>query len=37
MVVPAHALNALQLRLKSVTNEGHFSLEAETVFRPYHT
>jgi hypothetical protein len=35
MVHPAHVLQALQLRLKSVCNEGHLILEAETVFRPY--
>jgi hypothetical protein len=31
MVLPAHALLAVQARLKSVSNEGHFTLEAETV------
>jgi hypothetical protein len=35
MAVPAHALPAVQVRLKSVRNEGPFTLEAETVFRPY--
>jgi hypothetical protein len=33
MVLPAHALQAVQVTLKSVNNEGHFTLEAETVFR----
>jgi hypothetical protein len=28
-------LHAVQVRLKSVSNEGHFTLEAETVIRPY--
>jgi hypothetical protein len=35
VALPAHALQAEQVRLKSVINEGHFTLEAETVFRPY--
>jgi hypothetical protein len=35
MILTAHALQALQVRLKSVSNEGHFTFEAETVFRPY--
>jgi hypothetical protein len=35
MVLPAHALQPVRVRLKSVSNEGHFTLEAETVFRPY--
>jgi hypothetical protein len=32
---PAHALQGLQDRIKSVSNEGHFTLEAETIFRQY--
>jgi hypothetical protein len=35
MALPTHALRAVQVRLKSVGNEGYFSLEAEKVFRPY--
>jgi hypothetical protein len=35
MVLPAHALQAVQVTLKLASNEGHFTLEAETVFRPY--
>jgi hypothetical protein len=34
MVLPAHALQTLQVRLKSVSNEGHFSVEVQTVSRP---
>jgi hypothetical protein len=37
MVLSAHALRAVQVRLKSVSKEGHFTLEAEIVFRPYLT
>jgi hypothetical protein len=33
--LPTQALRAVQVRLKSVSNEGHFTLEAETNFRPY--
>jgi hypothetical protein len=36
MAITAHALQAVQVRLKSVSNEGHFTFEAETVIRPYH-
>jgi hypothetical protein len=32
---PAHALTALQVRLMSVSNQGHFTLEVGTVFHPY--
>jgi hypothetical protein len=35
MAPPANALQAEYVSLKSVSNEGHFTLEAETVFRPY--
>jgi hypothetical protein len=35
MALPAHALRAVQVVLKSVGNEVCFTLEAETVFRPY--
>jgi hypothetical protein len=35
MVITAHALLAEKIRLKSVSNERHFTLEAETVFRLY--
>jgi hypothetical protein len=31
----AHAFCSVQVRLKSVGNEGHFTLEAETLFRPH--
>jgi hypothetical protein len=34
MVLTAHALQAVQVRLKSVNNAGHFTLEDETAFRP---
>jgi hypothetical protein len=33
MALPAHALRAAQVTVKSVSNEGHFTLEAETFFR----
>jgi hypothetical protein len=32
---PAHASHAVQVRLKSDSNEGHFILEAERVFHPF--
>jgi hypothetical protein len=32
---PAHALKAVLLRLRSVSNEEHFALQAGTVLRPY--
>jgi hypothetical protein len=35
MTLSAHALRAVKVRLKSVSNERHFTLEAETVFLPY--
>jgi hypothetical protein len=35
MAFPAHALKQLSVRLASVSNDWHFTLEAETVFRPY--
>jgi hypothetical protein len=35
MALLAHALQAVQIRLNSVSNEGHFTLEAEKLFRPY--
>jgi hypothetical protein len=35
MPLPAHALLAVQVRLTTVSNKGHFTLEPETVFRPY--
>jgi hypothetical protein len=35
MAVPEHALRAVQVRLKSVSNEGHFIREVETVLHPY--
>jgi hypothetical protein len=31
----AHASHEVVVRLKSYSNEGHFTLETETVFRPY--
>jgi hypothetical protein len=39
MALTAQALQAVQVTLKSVTNEGHFALETETVsllFLPSH-
>jgi hypothetical protein len=36
MPLNVHALRAVQIRLKLVSNEGHFTPEAETVYRPYH-
>jgi hypothetical protein len=35
MAFSALALGAVQVTLESVSNGGHFSLEVETVFRPY--
>jgi hypothetical protein len=35
MVLPVHALQTGQVRLKSVSNEGHFTLEVEKVFHLY--
>jgi hypothetical protein len=35
MALPAHALQVVQVRLKSVIDKGHFTLVAETVFLPY--
>jgi hypothetical protein len=35
MAVIAHALQAVQARLKSVCNETYFTFEAGTVFCPY--
>jgi hypothetical protein len=37
MTLPAHALPAVQVRLKWVSNEGHFTPDAEKVFHPYLT
>jgi hypothetical protein len=34
MALPAHAVRAMQIRLNSVSNEGRFTLQAETIFRP---
>jgi hypothetical protein len=34
MVLPAHALQALEVTLMLVPNKGHFTVEAETVSRP---
>jgi hypothetical protein len=36
MALPTHALREVQVRLKSVINEGQFSLEAESVFCFYY-
>jgi hypothetical protein len=33
MEPPVHALPQVPVRVKSVSNEGHFTFEAETVFR----
>jgi hypothetical protein len=35
MALPAHALQAVQVRFKSVGNEGHFTLEAESFIHSY--
>jgi hypothetical protein len=35
MVLPAHVLQAMQVRMKSINQEGHFTLEAERLSRPY--
>jgi hypothetical protein len=35
MVLTAHALQAVLVRLKALSNKGHFTLEVETVFHPY--
>jgi hypothetical protein len=35
MAHPVHALQTVQVRLKSVSNKGHYSLEAETFSHPY--
>jgi hypothetical protein len=32
---PAHALERVRVMLKSDCNEGHFTLDAETLLRPY--
>jgi hypothetical protein len=37
MLLPAHALQAEQLRMRSVSNEEHFTLEVKKVFHPYLT
>jgi hypothetical protein len=37
MEIPAHVLRAVQVRLKSASNEGQLTLEDEKVFRPYLT
>jgi hypothetical protein len=36
MAHPANGLQAVEVTLTSVSNEGHFTPEAETVFGPYH-
>jgi hypothetical protein len=35
MVLALHALNKVHVRLKSISNEGDFTLEVETVLRLY--
>jgi hypothetical protein len=35
VALPAHALRAVEVRLKSVSNEGHFTLAVGTIFLPY--
>jgi hypothetical protein len=35
MALLARALRTVQVRTKSLSNEGHFTLEAETVSRSY--
>jgi hypothetical protein len=35
--LPAHALHAAQVCSKSVSHEGRFTSEAETIFCPYST
>jgi hypothetical protein len=34
--LPAHALRAMLVRLNSLSNEGHFSLDAEIIFLYLH-
>jgi hypothetical protein len=34
MLLPAHAVQAVHLRVKSVSNEARFTLEVERDFRP---
>jgi hypothetical protein len=34
MALPTHELLEEQVRLKSVSKEGHFTIDAESVFRP---
>jgi hypothetical protein len=36
IIILAHALQTLHVRLKSVSNKRHFTFEVERVFRPYH-
>jgi hypothetical protein len=35
MVIRVHAPHAVEVRLNSASNDGYFTLEVETVFRPY--
>jgi hypothetical protein len=35
MELTAHAIEAVQVKFKSVGNEEHFALQVETVFRPH--
>jgi predicted RNA-binding protein with PIN domain len=35
MVLSAHALQGVKVRLESVSKEVHFTHEAETIYRPY--
>jgi hypothetical protein len=37
MALPVHALGAVQAKLKSVSNEGQFTIDATTLSRPYFT
>jgi TFIIF-interacting CTD phosphatase-like protein len=35
LAIPEHVMQALQVRIKSESNEKHFTLEARAVFRLY--
>jgi hypothetical protein len=35
MALTSHELQIVQVRLNSVSNEGHFTLEVEAIFRLY--
>jgi hypothetical protein len=35
MVLYAYVIQAVKIRLKAVSNEGHYTVEAESVLRQY--